>query len=145
MPAQTSRAELRAVLEKRVADWKARLLSEFRDKTRFVLDQLLHSRSIVLFSGTPADFETDDAIGVFDDDDRGKENIEPEDCFGFEMSIDLTRAACAVGNGCGGVQPPVLAAVECRELTRHKAASPLRTSIPSLSTSRMKLGGFARH
>ena len=102
LPAPTSRADLRAVLEKRVADWKARLLSEFRDETRFVLDQLFHSRSIVLFNATGADFETAEVVGFFDDDDRGKEGIEPEDCLGFEMSIDLTRAACVVGNGCGG-------------------------------------------
>jgi hypothetical protein len=42
LPAPTSGADLRAVLEKRVANWKTRLLSEFRDEARFVLDQLLH-------------------------------------------------------------------------------------------------------
>ncbi|HEY7288607.1 MAG TPA: recombinase family protein [Vicinamibacterales bacterium] len=93
LPAPTSRAELRAVLEKRVADWKARLLSEFRDETRFVLDQLLQSRSIVVFG---IDFESEEVVGFFDDDNRGKEGIEPEDCFGLELSIDLTRARATV-------------------------------------------------
>jgi site-specific DNA recombinase len=91
LPASTSRSDLRAVLEQRVADWKTRLLSEFRDEARVVLDQLLQSRSIVLFNGTAADFETADVVGLFDDDDRGKEGIEPEDCFGLEISMDLTR------------------------------------------------------
>jgi hypothetical protein len=85
LPAPTSRAELRAVLEKRVANWKARLLSEFRDETRFVLDQLLQSRSIVLLGVTAADFEDAQVVGFFDDDDRGKEGIEPEDCVGFDV------------------------------------------------------------
>ena len=60
------------MLEKRVADWKARLLSEFRDETRFVLDPLLQWRSIALFDGSAADFET--AEGFEDDDERGNVN-----------------------------------------------------------------------
>ena len=65
-------ANAEPVLEKRVADWKARLLSEFRDETRFVLDPLLQWRSIALFDGSAADFET--AEGFEDDDERGNVN-----------------------------------------------------------------------
>ena len=64
-------ANAEPVLEKRVADWKARRLSEFRDETGFVLDQLLQGRSIALF-GSAADFET--AEGFEDDDERGNVN-----------------------------------------------------------------------
>jgi hypothetical protein len=87
LPASPSRSELRAVLEQRVSDWKARLLSEFRDEARLVLDQILAKRSIVLWAGTTADFET--AEGFDPDDTRGKENLEPADCFGFEIDLDL--------------------------------------------------------
>src|SRR5262245_55935145 len=43
--AMAHRVETSFVLEKRVADWKARVLSEIREETRCVLDQLLQRGS----------------------------------------------------------------------------------------------------
>jgi site-specific DNA recombinase len=98
LPATQNRAELRAVLEKRTSDWQTRLLSEHRHETRAALDQLLTGRAIILFSGGTAD---EGPILFFDDDQRGKEGIEPEDCLQFEVTIDPARLLLSMVAGAG--------------------------------------------
>jgi recombinase/recombinase-like zinc beta ribbon protein len=102
LPATENRAELRSLFEKRVADWQTRLLSDHRHETRAALDQLLTGRAIILFSGGTAD---EGPILFFDDDQRGKEGIEPEDCLQFEVTIDPARLLLSMVAG-GGFEPP---------------------------------------
>ncbi len=79
------RAQLRAVLEQRVADWKARLLSDHVEEARFIVEQLLRSNPITLWNGVAADLEI--AAAADPNDVRGTENIDLEDCWEFEANV----------------------------------------------------------
>lgn len=89
--APPDRAQLRVVLEQRVADWKQRLRSDHVEEARFIVEQLLRLTPITLWNADSyaETLEAVEALGVDPKDMRGKENIELEDCFGFEVCVHL--------------------------------------------------------
>jgi site-specific DNA recombinase len=109
--APPDRVQLRVVLEQRVSDWKARLLSEHLDEARFIVEQLLRSTPITLWHGEAGDFAT--FVGVDPNDRRGKENLELADTLGFEARVHLASLVEGLEGGRylslvagGGFEPP---------------------------------------
>jgi hypothetical protein len=105
-----NRAKLKAALEHRCADWRARLRSEHPQEARYVVQQLVGP--LELWVGSRKQEREKEkalaALGVTADDSRGKENIEWSDC-GFAGTLSplgLLSGLCALNMVAGaGFEP----------------------------------------